>query len=998
MDKKFKASSGFDASGQKIINVAKASKESIKDAVNVEFFDENNTVQLFSETRPYSKDFAVVYDRKLYVSKNAITVGPFNPLEWSRVRVDTEFTYINQTPVDGHNLKYGDSIIIDSQFNELLFILPTTRIEGESVVIRDIGLKVGDSSVTIRSEVGDIKTQTSLSATYKLTVPGVMIIFTYSRGVWASKVVQSERKYYASNSDGIIKTQASDVVYKNTNSGLITASLPKYANNGDVITFFDIDQMNSKNHTIVSVAADSGHTIESVATPYTDKTLGVTRFIFNSTSNNWKVWLGDLRGRIKNINQTTYNMVANESIFVKCRATPTTPFTTTINLPSNVSTGDICRIITKCTMAHQTVVIKTTGTDKILRSIDSLEYPKFSSFPTGGDQWEQTTQITITSSNYKPTIELFYNEIDKIWYVSEYQTTVEKVDSLNRDRFGVIQLASIVEGQVDKSANPDKEKAVTVEVLSNRTATENRQGIAAIASTAEVNQLSTSIYDDLKIVTPKKLNERIATETRRGMLEIATQTETNSSTIDDVIITPKKLSARQATESLTGIIQLESTGATAGASRIASGTGSYNFNSNTKAITAKSLNELVATDKAKGIVYLATEVETTAAVPPVYDPLIPLVPTIQMLDKKVAKEDRKGFTQIATQVQTNTGTDDFVYITPKKLNSRTASESLTGIIRVATKAETDAGVSDNVALTPKKLNDRKATDQTDGIVKLVIDGNAGVNRTTSGTGVFDFNDVSKAITSKAINTLIATDKAKGIVYLATEAEVTAITPVATNASQPLVVTIQTLDKKVAKEDRKGFTQIATQVDVLTGTDDFKYITPKKLKTSQEVFVNKAGGVMTGKLTLNAPVLPALPEVSENSLPTEPTAGVWVSKIKTKIAEYPRSFIYGTEVLSDSGVLANFGVDTESVTQIWTPTKGNKKFIRSGNAAGFGAWDEIYTKNNKPTPTEIGSVSNESGSLESLIVRDFVQIGNVRIKVNQEKRALDFVWVDDPLGG
>lgn len=1063
MDKKFKATSGFDASNKKIINVAKADHSIPTDAVNVEFFDENNTVQLF-EQRAYDKDFAVVYDSKLYISLAPIAAGPFNPLEWARIRSDTQFTQVEQTPLAGYTLKYGDSILANSQFNELLFNLPENRVEGESIEIRDIGFRTGEKSIIIKSISGDIKSNNTSVAEFQITTPGIQVVFTYSRGAWYATTTAATRRYYASTGSSI-KMQSGDIVFRNTATGLITLALPKYANNGDQITLFDVDQMNSKNHTKVDITAGSGHTIgTNNAVTLLGKTIGVTRFIFNKSQMNWKVWNGDLRGRIQTVTQASYNMVANESIFVKCRTTPTTPYTSNIKLPTNVSSGDICKIITKCTMAHQTVVIEATGDDQILRNVNTLEYPKYSEYPTGGSTWVQTKTLTITSANYKPTVELFYSESEKLWYVSEYQTTTEKVDSLNRDRFGVVQLATVAEGQVDKSSNPNKEKVITPEILANRTATETRQGIAAIATTLEVNKLSTDLYDDLKFITPKKLNERTATETRRGLLEIGTQAEVNSSTVDDVIITPKKLSARLSSESLTGIIQLESTGAVAGASRAAVGTGSYNFNSNTKAITAKSLNELVATDKAKGIVYLATENEATAATPPLYNPAQPIVLTVQTLDKKIAQEDRKGLTQIATQAQTNLGTDDFTYITPKKLNTRVSTETLTGLTRYATQPETQAGVIDNASITPlklqnrittliatqpetdlgavdnkfitpkklndrkatetltglsryatqqetnlgvdnasivtpKKLGDRKATEQLDGIIKIVSStGTSGSSRVTAGTGVFNFNDNTSAVTPKALNQLIATDKAKGVVYLATEAETTAITPVAANTDQPLVVTIHTLDKKIAKEDRKGLTQIASAADVLTGTDDFKYITSKKLKTSQEVFVKKSGDQMTGKLSLNSPVAPMLPEMSEGTLPTLPTTGFWLSNIKSKISEYPRASVFGTDQLATTGTLTNFGSDIDSVTQIWAPTKANKKYIRSGDSTGFGPWDEIYTKNNRPTPTEIGAVSDEFGALESLVVRDRFQIGNVLLKVNQENRSLDFIWLDDPLGG
>ena len=1064
MGKKFEAAYGFDASGKKIINVGKADKNVNTDAVNVEYFNQYNTTQIFSPDRDYDKDFVVVQDDKIYKAKVNILAGIFKPLEWQRIRVDTEWTSIDSTPVGGYTLLYGQSIMANTQFNELTFNLPANRVEGESVVIRDVGFNTGVNPINVISSNGDIVTgDLSTKTTRVITRPGIVNVFTYSRGAWFLNSTLPSRKYYATSGIEYVM-QSGDVVYKKTSTGLITVTLPKFARDGDEITLYDVDTMNSKNHTRFKISDGSGHTIGKLSTiEHIGKSIGVAKFIFEESTSNWKVWTGDLRGRIKTVSGTNYDAVANESVFIKCRPTPTTPYTTTINLPTGAAMGDTVSIFTKCTMAHQTVVINATGEDMFVRKIETLDYPRFSEYPANGTDWVHTKTFTITSDNYKPSIIIFYDDVAKLWYFGEYTNTIERVDSNNRGRLGVIELATILDAQVDKDANPNKEKAITPETLAKRTALENRQGIARIATTAEVNKLSGSVYDDLTIITPKKLNEKSATETMRGLIEIGTTAEVNANVNDLVAVTPKKLNERTATEARRGVLDLVGTVTVAGGdSRSVAGTGVYNFNDNTKGVTSKSLHQLIATEKDIGLSFIATENEVTAIESPPVNAKQPLVVTIQTLDKKIAKEDRKGISQIAlqaevlagvddfkyvtskklhnrvstevlhglsryatqpevqtgtldtaivtplklqnkiismiaTQPETDLGESDFKYITPKKLNDRRSTEALHGLSRYATQAEVNAGVIDNAIVTPLKLQERIASETLTGIVSLVKTVSvAGTGRLIAGTGVYDFNDNVKAVTPKSLDQLVATNNALGLSYLATEAEVTAITPVAVNAKQPLVVTIQTLDKKIAKEDRKGISQIATAADILTGTDDFKYVTSKKLKTSQLVFVKKAGDTMTGKLVSNSPIAPNLPEVDENALPTEPTTGFWLSYINFKINEYPKAKVYGTALDSTTGTLTNFGSSIDSVTQIWSPTKGNKKFIRSGDSSGFGPWDEIYTKNNRPTPDEIGAVSDESGVMENMIVRDRFQVGNVVFQVNRENRSLDFIWLDDPL--
>lgn len=1193
MKVKFRGSYGLDASNEKVINVAKADFENLSDGVNVEFFIEENTVQNFDKERDYKKGFVVVYDNKIYKSLVNVKAGDFDRTEWVRIRVDDSWIRVDETSSSGQDLNFGEYIIANSKFNNLTFNLPKNKIDGESVIVRDTGFNTGEKPITINS-VEPIILDGNEVRSIRITNPGQTIIFTYSRGYWYATKIDNSRRYYV-NSSNSTALQSGDIVYRKTITGKIILDLPRYANNGDVITLFDVDRMNSRNHTLVRTHKDSGHTIGIEKTKeLVSKTIGVGRLIFDATENNWVTWSGDLRGRVKIIRTNNYEMESNDTILVMGRKS-STAYTNTITLPTDIDNGDICRISLKYMMNNQTVVIKTKGNDKILKDNKVLEFPRRSEYPPS-DTWNAVTELRFNNTNYTPFFELAYSEDEKLWYVNNIEQTIERVDANNRKRLGVAALATIEEARVDKDANPNKELIITPETLANRTALENRQGIARIATTKEVNQLSGSVYDDLTIVTPKKLNERAATETMRGLAEIATQTQANSSDEDTTIITPKKLHNRKASETLTGILSLVKVGGKAGTGRDTAGSGIYDFNNHILAVTPKTLKEFVSTQTALGSVYIASDAEVTAIS---QNPEIagkPLVVTTQALDKKIAKEDRKGISQIARQTDVDAGTDDFKYITPKKLEGRIISEKLSGIVRIGTQVEFDAGVLDNVVSTPKKIKTffnrtaRTSVNSESGLVesgtlwtthkldiKQSMEDQRGSARLATQLETNAGVDDLTIVTPKKLHNKKATETTEGIVQIATtsvtqtgNSRITSVSPYS------LKYVIQNSTSWGATEARRGPAKIASMTNAFTGNDlvgstlsvdDYLHnetiVSPKGLNnalinflpkmaqaedsrnlgtykaadyirrnvnesisgiytfskqpvfnaginakgnstlvnatitklTSNDIniggfnvsdsngltiskgvdnylvigdtieinknvnsklvnaenykingfdianitttnnlsnkskdtvintksklfvdngtkseivneqnaltigsrhFVRLTGDKMTGKLELSAPVSPVLPEMPETALPKEPQVGMWVSLIKVNIANYPRANVYGSDKLATTGTLTNFGASLDSITQIWAPTKANKKFIRSGDSSGWGQWDEIYTKNNRPTAEEVGAVSDESGRVESIIIRNHLQIGNLVIKPNVETRSVDFVWLDDPL--
>ncbi len=229
-----------------------------------------------------------------------------------------------------------------------------------------------------------------------------------------------------------------------------------------------------------------------------------------------------------------------------------------------------------------------------------------------------------------------------------------------------------------------------------------------------------------------------------------------------------------------------------------------------------------------GVIALATQAQanTDKSGSPAND----LAVTPATLANRTSTETRQGIAAIATSSQVNQDTtstfDDSTIVTPKKLNERTATETRRGVAEIATQQEVDSGTDDSTIVTPKKLDAHRATESMAGVAKIVSSGGTRPTvRGNSGTGIFNTSDNSTIVTPKAVKEIYASQTVQGTVFLATEVEV--IQGPTDIATTPLAVTPGLLHKKTATETRIGFTQTATQNEVTTGTDDFKYVTPLK---------------------------------------------------------------------------------------------------------------------------------------------------------------------------
>lgn len=813
----FRATSGLDAAGEKVINVAKADFSVLSDGVNVDFFIEENTIQQYDATRGYKKDFAVIYDNRIWVSQREIAepAGPFVQQYWTATRTDPKWETV-ASPT--RQLRSGEFIAVDSAASFTTFTLPPNPTDGDTIVIKDIGGNTGYNEIKVQSSnVPGQGNQKIVRFGNQFTEVLISKPFSYNMLIFSNRLWQfweagnEERGIRIEPSSGKYRAQAADFIMRHyTTAEKITFVLPKYANQGDIVKSVDIDGLGPLYHLDVETFDESSSLGKQGQHSMEFRTTGDGFFVYNATEKLWVTWDGDNKTRLRVIRDNV-KLLPNESIIVFGNDNNTSQ-TINIDLPSGVRSGDVVKIALNYLRKAQTVNIKASATDKIASSVQLLQFPKRSEYPPD-TEWVLVDSLTFNGNiSYTPVIELSYMEdTDKginYWVVAQNVPTVERVDSkddLTRARLGVIALANQAQANVDHENNPEKELAITPQTLANRVATESRRGIARIANTAQVNQDTTFAFQDDIIISPKKLNERTATETRRGLAEIATQQETDAGTDDTTIITPRKLQARQGSESLSGIVKyVPTTGTTPATSRATIGTNVYNKNTTTLVISPKALDQYKADQNNQGAVYLATQSEVNAGA--TNTGFSNSVVTPETLGARRATDSNHGLIEIATQAETNAGTDYTRAVTPKTLNDRKASESLSGIAEIATQSEFDTGTDDTRIATPLKIKTRLNNTARTSVI--------------AASGLVETGTLWDHYT---LNILEANETQRGTARLATQAEVN------TGTDDKTIVTPLKLMSKKATEGTEGIVRIATRAETIAGTSSVLAVSPVSLK-------------------------------------------------------------------------------------------------------------------------------------------------------------------------
>lgn len=846
----FRVTDGLDAAGQKIVNVGYPDINSKMDGVSVDFFVQENTIQLYDATRTYDKNFAVIYDNRIYLSQVDITSPEaFNPVKWKPVRTDPSWKLVTTNAPALTNLSAGDHILAQTISSDVTFTLPTNALNGDVIVIRDNGSNLHDYTIDVS---GNGRTISGL-ASYKITAKNSSNYFILNGSEW---FVQTEyagdvNKSFISNKSypagGYYKSIVGDQLMRETRyTGGIKIQLPKYARNGDTITTYDLDGNNPVTKTTVNVHPGSSHNIivEYGSTPMKTVVFDSTdwgMFVFDSSLNAWRVFDADNLSRWKSVKTSTYLGQPNDRLVVYTE----TPSTVNITFPRDAARGDSFFIDTRYMKRGSTLTLNidaSSTNDFFVPDGNTLMNPRISAYRDFLANMESNTVKTqsfdIQNRGEQWEFVYFTNALGSgkdVWSVVTMSEIPYRVDRNVPEFYGMAAIAS--QSSVNKNKeeiitgqNPDCEDFVTAETLANKTASTVRRGITRYASNGESKAVSGNLSDEAwsgVAISPFLLNDRLSTTTMRGLLKVATQSQANAQSGSgenwaQVAVTPSTLNGRVATESMTGLSALVSANGTKPTTRTTPGTGVYDYNDHSKVITPKTLFEKNATEFSQGMVYIANQGEVNTGTADTATGA--LVVTATTLEGRQATASLTGLSRAATSTEVLSNTPpagDNVHVSAKGLVSRTATETRWGLSETATQAEVDAGtLHDKWFVTPKTFGNWLARERL-----TVFD--------TSG-----LRTVGNIWEGQSFNIVIPTESQRGTARIATQIEANDMTG---TANDEIIVTPKKLSARLATTTQTGLSQIATQSEVDTGTNNTKYLTPLTSLTSTR---NSAGYRMT----------------------------------------------------------------------------------------------------------------------------------------------------------
>lgn len=582
---------------------------------------------------------------------------------------------------------------------------------------------------------------------------------------------------------------------------------------------------------------------------------------------------------------------------------------------------------------------------------------------------------------------------------------------------GLIEIAT----QTEVNDGTDNIRAVTPKTLNDRKATQTLTGIARIATQTEFDsgELDTVISTPLKVKT--RFNDPLRTSVNSDSGLVETGTLWDHYTLD----------IEEASESQRGTLKLSSQALTdAGLD-------------DTTAVTPLKLQKKKATEGVEGIIQVATQVETATgtnglkAVPPVH-----LKHVIQVQKEWEASPTLRGPVKISegpiTWVGDNTNGSSANVESFEKTGYAISPYELNKTLTHYLPIEGKAFDSDKLDGLDSSQFIRKDIDQdVDGIISFKKQVNLAAPLVSTSTGSFTGNVDAGTLSTKGPitvqngtnvwkvtapenGTTLTFGNATNVLTLNTDSGNAAVL---NNISAGNLVSAKTgfnLDGRpaVSLESGKiafGNTQQSAMIKaanasvvVNDGTTDYKVLTEKNMtELVGNEFVKKIGDTMSGNLNVNASVRVTRTVTNVNAAPTADNVGFWSADISTKALYDLMPGVWTRlpngerdEEIKSPGTLTQFGNTIETTYQDWVTHPlgndvGTARYTRTwqANKNAWSAWGMVYTDTNRPSASEVGAVPSTDASFQNLTVRDWLQIGQVRIEPDPVTRTLKFTWID-----
>lgn len=313
--KPFKARLGVDANGAQVINVGDPINP--MDAVNIEYLIAKNTVQTYDPTRTYPIGFIVERSNRLYKSKIATVLGPFDLTAWQEIHAFNLWQRIT----GAYTAEPGDCLLLNTASTSVTITLPIYAKEGDMVYIIDEG--TASTNPIILSAGTNTFNNTGVSNYQINSSDTTQLIFL--GGTW--RVIRVTKPQYQLVS---VNTVVAPNTWNNVqlSTSPVTVILPINPIQGQWVVVADgLGLCSNYNITING----NGKNINGTPTIVMTRTAAQVSLIYDAVSGAWAAYSSAQAGRMTE----TLAPLTNQSVYVTLDTT-----NKVLNLPNNATMYD----------------------------------------------------------------------------------------------------------------------------------------------------------------------------------------------------------------------------------------------------------------------------------------------------------------------------------------------------------------------------------------------------------------------------------------------------------------------------------------------------------------------------------------------------------------------------------------------------------------------------------------------------------------------------------